>query len=121
VSNHPIVHVEFSARDREEAGKFYADLFDWKIEQLPEMNYATFDDGKGLGGGFNPLTDDNPAGTICAYVQSDDIEADLTRAAKLGGKIIQHKMEIPMTGWFGLFADPTGNIVGLYTAMPHPT
>lgn len=117
MSNHTIVHIEFSANDREKAAKFYTELFGWKVEQFPEMNYATFDDGKGLGGGFNPVTAENPAGTVRAYVQSDDIEADLVRAEKLGGKITQHKMEIPMTGWFGFFADPTGNIVGLYTAL----
>jgi predicted enzyme related to lactoylglutathione lyase len=119
--SHPIVHIEFSAKDRQEAGTFYAELFGWKVEQIPEMDYATFDDGKGLGGGFNPITEDNPAGTTRVYVQSDNIEADLARSEKLGGKIIQHKIEIPMTGWFGFFADPTGNIVGLYTAMPHPS
>ena len=69
MSSHPIVHIEFSAKDRQEAGKFYSELFGWKVEQMPEMNYATFDDGKGLGGGFNPITEDNPAGTtrsLCA-------------------------------------------------------
>lgn len=121
MSSHPIVHIEFSAKDREQAGKFYAELFGWKVEQIPEMNYATFDDGKGLGGGFNPVTTENPAGIVCVYIQSDDIEADLARAAKLGGKIIRHKSEIPMMGWFGIFSDPTGNTVGLYTDMPHPS
>jgi predicted enzyme related to lactoylglutathione lyase len=119
MSNHPIVHIEFSSTDREAAAKFYSELFGWKVEQIPQMNYATFDDGRGLGGGFNPVTEGNPPGTVCVYIQSDDIEADLAKAEKLGGKTIQHKMEIPMTGWFGLFADPTGNTVGLYTDMPH--
>ncbi len=25
----------------------------------------------------------------------------------------------PQTGWFGVFTDPTGNRVALYTSMPH--
>ncbi len=51
MSKHPIVHVEFSANDRETAGDFYSKLFDWKVQQMPEMNYASFDTGEGVGGG----------------------------------------------------------------------
>jgi predicted enzyme related to lactoylglutathione lyase len=29
-------------------------------------------------------------------------------------------MEIPETGWFALFTDPTGNQIGLYTPMERP-
>jgi predicted enzyme related to lactoylglutathione lyase len=35
VSNHPIVHIEIPAKKAEEAGKFYGDLFGWKIEADP--------------------------------------------------------------------------------------
>ena len=31
-----------------------------------------------------------------------------------GGTILMPKMEIPNTGWMGLFQDPTGNVVGLF-------
>jgi predicted enzyme related to lactoylglutathione lyase len=34
MSKHPIVHVEISARDLEAAGKFYADVFDWKVKYI---------------------------------------------------------------------------------------
>lgn len=83
------------------------------------MNYATFTAEGGPGGGFNPVSQDAPAGTVLVYIQSADIEADLARAAKLGGKILVPKMEIPGKGWFGVFADPTGNKLALYTSS-HP-
>ena len=117
MSKHPIVHVEFSTHDREATGKFYADLFDWKIEQMPEMSYATFEAEGGPGGGFNPVTEENPAGTVVVYVGTDDIDASLAKAESLGGKTLVPKSEIPNYGWFGLFRDPTSNMVGLYTAM----
>ena len=121
MSNHPLVHVEISAYDREAAGKFYSDLFGWHIEQMPEMNYATFDYGvEGVGGGLNPVTENNPAGTVVVYVDTDDIDADLAKVEKLGGKIVTAKTEIPGMGWFGIFTDPTGNLIGLYTNMPRP-
>jgi predicted enzyme related to lactoylglutathione lyase len=117
MSDHPIVHIEISAKDREDAAKFYSDLFGWKVKQQPEFNYATFEAGSGPGGGFNPVTDENPAGTVLVYVGSQDIEADLAKAEKLGAKTIVPKTEIPLTGWFAIFEDPTGNRLGLYTAM----
>ena len=122
MSKHHIVHVEISALDREAAGKFYSDLFGWNIQQVPEMNYATFDYGvEGVGGGLNPVREDNPAGTVVVYVETDDIDASLVKAEKLGGKIVTQKTEIPGMGWFGMFTDPTGNLIGFFTGMPSQT
>ena len=117
MSNHPIVHVEFSAKDREVSGKFYGDLFGWKIEQMPEMNYAMFEPGEGIGGGLNPVQEGNPAGTVVVYIGTDDIEASLAKAEQLGGKAIVPKTEIPGMGWFGMFLDPSGDQIGVFTAM----
>ena len=36
MSEHPIVHIEFSADDREAAGQFYSELFGWKVSQIPD-------------------------------------------------------------------------------------
>ena len=111
---HPIVHIEFSASDRQAAGKFYAELFGWKVQQMPEMNYATIDTGQtGIGAGLNPVQENYPAGTVIVYIHSDDIDATLARVQELGGKILVPKSEIPGVGWFGMFADPSGNQVGL--------
>jgi len=41
----------------------------------------------------------------------------LKLAESLGGKIVLPKSEIPNTGWFGIFEDPTGNQIALYTSM----
>ena len=118
MSNHPIVHIELSSKDNVATGKFYSELFDWKVQQIPEMQYATFESGPGsVGGGFNPIREGYPAGTIIFYVQTDDIEATLAKAQVLGGKILAHKTEIQGVGWFGLFTDPTGNMVGLLTPL----
>jgi len=118
MGKHGIIHIEFSAKDREAAGKFYADIFGWKIQQMPEMNYATFEAEGGPGGGFNPLSDENPAGTVTVYIETDDIDATFAKITAKGGKVVQPKMEIPGYGWSGVFSDPTGNKVGLYTETP---
>lgn len=113
-----IVHVEIPAANTESAGRFYADLFGWKITPMPEMNYTMWEAGDGDEyGGFPQVSDENPAGQVLVYIASDDIDADLKKVEKLGGKVLHPKAEIPGTGWFGVFQDPTGNVLGLYTSM----
>jgi len=115
MSKHPVVHIEISANNLAEASHFYSELFGWKIEQIPAMNYATFAAEGGPGGGFNPVSENAPAGTVLVYINSDDIDADLSKAAQLGGAVLAPKTEIPGEGWFGIFADPTGNKLALFT------
>jgi len=50
-------------------------------------------------------------------LNSEDIEADLKNAESLGASVVFPKSEIPGTGWYGMFKDPTGNIIALYTSM----
>jgi len=118
MSRRNIVHVEIPAANVESAGKFYQDLFGWKIQPMPERNYSMWEVGNGDEyGGFPQVSDDNPAGQVLVYIASDDIEADLKKVEKLGGKVLHQKTEIPGMGWFGVFQDPTGNTLGLYTSL----
>lgn len=117
MSKRNVVHVEIPSANVDAAAKFYADLFGWKIVAVPEMNYTMWEDGSGSGGGFPEVSKDNPAGQVLVYIDSDDIESDLKKVVELGGKVIYPKTEIPQTGWFGVFQDPTGNVLALYTSM----
>lgn len=113
-----IVHVEIPAVNREVAGEFYADLFGWKIQPVPEMNYTMWEAGNGDEyGGFPQVSEENPAGQVLIYIASEDIDADLKKVEKLGGKVLRQKVEIPGMGWYGVFQDPTGNVLALYTGM----
>jgi len=116
MSKRNVVHVEIPAAKVEAAGKFYEALFGWKLQQIPEMDYMMWEAADGSGGGLPAVSEENPAGQVLIYIHSDDIEADLKNVAKLGGKVIHAKAEIPGTGWYGLFSDPTGNVLGLYTS-----
>ena len=117
MSKRNVVHVEIPAANVEGAGKFYEALFGWKLQHMPEMNYTMWEAGDGSGGGFPAVSADNPVGQVLVYIASDDIEADLKNVEKLGGKALHHKTEIPGMGWFGIFQDPTGNVLALYTSM----
>jgi predicted enzyme related to lactoylglutathione lyase len=117
VSKRNVVHVEIPAANVEAAGKFYQELLGWKIQHDPALNYSMWEAGDGTGGGFPEVSDEAPAGHVLVYIHSDDIEADLKKVEQLGGKVIHPKTEIPQTGWYGFFQDPTGNVLGLYTSM----
>ena len=117
ISKRNVVHVEIPAANVEAAGKFYQELLGWKIVHDDTLNYAMWEAADGTGGGFPAVSDDTPAGKVLVYIHSDDIEADLRKVEQLGGKVIHPKAEIPNTGWYAFFEDPTGNVLGLYTSM----
>ncbi len=117
MSKRNIVHVEIPAVNVEGAGKFYESLFGWKLQHMPEMNYTMWEAGDGTGGGFPEASAEYPAGQVLVYIDSDDIDADLKMVEKLGGQIVKSKTEIPGMGWFGIFKDPTGNVLALYTSQ----
>ena len=117
MSKRNVVHVEIPAADVPGAAKFYETLFGWKMEHAAEFDYTMWSDGSGYGGGFNKVDDENPVGQVLVYINSEDIDADLKQVTKLGGTVVREKTEIPGTGWFALFKDPTGNTLALYTSQ----
>jgi predicted enzyme related to lactoylglutathione lyase len=112
-----IVHIEIPTKNGKESGEFYEKLFGWHIERDEQMDYTMWDPHEGPGGGFSPVGENVKPGDVLIYVDSEDIETDLKRVAELGGTVLQEKMEIPTIGWFGIFKDPTGNMIALYTSM----
>src|SRR6266567_8790562 len=120
MSQHSIVHIEIPATDPAAASKFYANLFDWKLQVDPTFNYHMFQAEPGPGGGFvqvGEATGDYKIGEVLIYISTDDIDATLARAEALGAKTLQPKTEIPHTGWFAYFADPAGNRIALFTSI----
>lgn len=107
-------HVEIPTTDLGKAGGFYAEVFDWKVEYTPNMDYANIDTGSPPPGGLTPV-EEVRGGGLTVYILADDIEAVLARITNSGGKVIQGKTEISGVGSVGLFSDPDGNILGLFT------
>jgi predicted enzyme related to lactoylglutathione lyase len=112
-----IVHIEIPATDSKASAEFYEKLFGWHMEQDEELNYTMWDPHEGTGGGFSQVDENVKPGNVHIYVNSEDIDADLKKVESLGGTILIPKSEIPNTGWFGMFKDPTGNTIALYTSM----
>ena len=106
--------MEIPVTDVRRAGEFYHKLFGWKIDYGME-DYATFIPDEGLAGGLDKVEKVTPGG-ITFYVAVEDIPKTLNRVEELGAKTVKEKTEIPNVGWFGLFSDLDGNIIGIFTA-----
>jgi predicted enzyme related to lactoylglutathione lyase len=110
----PVVHFEIMGKDALKAQKFYADLFGWQIQNIPEMNYGLVNQeqtGGGIGGGISKA--DGAPNYVTVYIQVDDLQKYLDKAEKLGGRTIVPPTTVPGMVSFAMFTDLDGNMVGL--------
>lgn len=114
MSKRSIAYVEIPAADRHAAAEFYLSLCEWDYEHSMEPVPYTTAQTANMQAGLTEPRDDFPVGSPLLYISSTDIDADLKRVEELGGQIVAPKTEIPDTGWFGIFTDPTGNTIGLF-------
>lgn len=110
----PFVHVELLTNDVPKAKAFYTGLFDWKLEDIPGMDYSMINVGDGTGGGLmkNPMQDS--ASHWIAYVLVDDVAAMTRKAKSLGATIAKDVTEIPGIGSFSVLVDPTGAALAMW-------
>jgi predicted enzyme related to lactoylglutathione lyase len=111
-----VVHFEVVGNDLEKLQAFYRDLFGWKTQEIPEMNYAMVEkEADGIAGGIGRNPNGGP-GHVTFYVSTDDPQATLDRASELGGKTVMPVTELPQVT-IALLADPEGHVVGLVKGM----
>ena len=113
----PVVHFEIMGGEGSELESFYRDLFGWKINSSNPMKYGVVETGAGPGGingGVGPAHDGSRR--VSVYVQVEDLQATLERAERLGGKTVLPPTEVPGGPKLAMFADPAGNVTGLFLA-----
>lgn len=112
----PVCHFELWSADPQRTGDFYAAVFDWKIQHIPEMDYRMVDTGVpgGLNGGIMKPQDGPWPGNMAFYIDVDDLAAYRERIVRAGGKVIVEEQAVPGMGSFCLFADPDGRVMGLW-------
>ena len=107
------VHIELNTGNLPAAKKFYKAVFDWKLKDMPEMEYTTIDVGDGVGGGMQEKMEGSPT-TWVPYVMVDDVKRSLAKAAKAGANVVVGHMPIGEMGAIGVFVDPTGAALGVW-------
>jgi hypothetical protein len=112
----PFVHIELQTQDIEKSKKFYAGMFDWKLEDLPGMGYTIINVGEGTGGGMMKKPAAEMPDNWLPYVLVADVSASTKKAQTLGATIFKDVTEVPGMGWFSVITDPTGATFGLWQA-----
>jgi predicted enzyme related to lactoylglutathione lyase len=110
----PVVFFEIRGRDRKRLQQFYAELFNWKIDDNEAINYGLIAPGiggpePGVGGGLGHS--ETPGVSI--YVQVRDLGETLEKAVRLGGEKTHDPIHIPGRASIAQIRDPEGNLVGL--------
>ena len=113
----PFVHVELMTNDIEKSKQFYQGLFEWKLQDVPDMNYTMIHVGEGTGGGMmqNPVPE--AQSSWLAYVQVDDVAASTEKAKSLGATIVKPVSEIPGVGLFSVMVDPAGATLAMWQPL----
>ena len=111
--NGKICYLEIPATDVEASSRFYGESFGWKLRKDDSGNVA-FDDGVGEVSGMwvtgrPPMSE---AGIVIS-IMVDDIPKTLERVVANGGRIVRpfDPNARELIAWF---ADPAGNVMGLY-------
>lgn len=114
-SNPPVGWFEVLGSDAKKLGDFYSKVFGWKVEFAGggPAPYGQIDpqDGKGIGGGIGESP--NVPNQTTVYAMVDDLQKYLDRAEELGAKTLMPPESVGTVS-IAVFADPAGNVFGLY-------
>jgi predicted enzyme related to lactoylglutathione lyase len=115
---------DLMTEDLEAAKSFYTQLIGWETEQWEGATgdmppYSMWKGSKGTLGGVMPLPEEakkmGAPPNWLAYVATDDIDASVAQAKRLGGHVMVPPTDIPTVGKFSVLADPFGAAFALFT------
>jgi len=90
----PVVHFEIGCTDRARTGKFFGELFGWHIQTNGPAATIDTANQRGIPGHITSLGHEPQHYTIF-YVEVDDVQDCLDKAASLGGKTLVPPVKIP--------------------------
>jgi predicted enzyme related to lactoylglutathione lyase len=119
-----VVHFEIPADDVARAKEFYGSIFEWDLQDYPEMQYTIamtvpVDDKQmptqpgAINGGMMKRSNTTPSSPVLTIgVQS--IDEALKKIEAGGGETVTPRTPIPGMGAFAYFKDTEGNTLGLF-------
>jgi uncharacterized protein len=113
--NNVIDYVEIAVDDLEEAKSFYARALGWAFNDYGP-DYAGIQDPtrpEHEVGGLNPVPASGRGDGVTALARTDDVDAALESVQAAGGTIVVELAAYPGGRRFK-FADPWGNVLGVY-------
>jgi len=108
------IWYELGTKDPDAAKAFYTAALGWGAQPFAmegPMEYTVWMAGEDGVGGVMKMEEMAPH--WLGYVYVGDVDAALSRATELGGRVMVPGTDIPNVGRFGIVADPQGGGVGL--------
>jgi len=109
----PLFHWELMVSDVPKAIDFYSKVFDWEFDEKSFPAYPLIKTGDTPGGAVMAKPSHSPAPALNIYFHVQDIESTLTRALVQGATVIAPRTPILGIGFWAMFADPDGIVIGL--------
>lgn len=121
----PVVHFDMPVRKAKlnKVRRFYEDVFGWKIEKVPKMDYwmvftektdpktrALKKKGMINGGIMKRRGETGPV----IVLQVKNAKSHVRRAEARGAKLVMPVTEIGGVGLYARVKDPDGNVIGLW-------
>jgi hypothetical protein len=111
---------ELMTSDIDAARRFYSDVFGWTAVERdmgtgPYTIFNRAEDSMAAGAMQQPAEDPGPPRWM-TYAATDDVDATVARARKLGATAFVEGMDIPTVGRIAVIADPQGAVIGLFQA-----
>jgi uncharacterized protein len=117
--NGKICYLEIPTADIPRSVRFYQGVFGWQIRRRGDGATA-FDDGVGeVSGAWVTGRSSSPSPGLLLYVMVDSVRATLDAIVAKGGRIVQ-PLGADAPELTARFADPDGNVLGLYQEPSQP-
>jgi uncharacterized protein len=111
----PVMQWQILAKEPAKMADFYTKLFAWDINTNNALNYRMVDtcSERGINGGIWPAP---PTGQsmVSLYVEVDDLGVYVSKAIKLGGKLVMPPQTLPDGDEMAIILDVEGIPVGLF-------
>jgi predicted enzyme related to lactoylglutathione lyase len=115
-----VVHFELPADDPQRAVGFYTDVFGWRVDSWPGVEYflaTTGPDGEpGINGAI--LRRQAPITRPVTTVEVESLNDTLEKLKSAGGAVIDGKRAVAGIGWHAYCEDSEGNVIGVLQPDP---
>jgi len=117
--NGKICYLEIPTTDVARSVRFYQGVFGWQVRRRGD-GASAFDDGVGeVSGAWVTGRPPSPTPGLLLYVMVDSVAATVEAVLAHGGRIVQ-PIGADAPEMTARFADPDGNVLGLYQEPNQP-
>ncbi len=113
-------HFEMFGDEPEKLAELYRDLFGWRIEQAPGVDYWRVQSGAEDGPMIGGLARQPPfplQGWL-PYFPVPSVAEAVATIERHGGRVLKERTPVPRTGWYAVLTDPAGNAFAVWETDP---